>query len=302
MKLFTEITSTSVSDDDYFTYLTPEGELYDKSVLPSNEEEKTSQIKRENKAYSYKEQLEEIQLRKELELKKGKSKEVQLTPKQKEAVKNQLEKESAIRAKLKSMNDNLEKGISQVQACLDGSDVHLSLHYKKLLPVILEGLRSPLLALPMANLYLLLGSNQTSDNLGRNIALSTIRMYKPKCVLPEEWSKNELSTIVSDILNNDLNISEDSDDEEEENDPKDFIFTAPTFVFIFQFSKHALTAEFITTDELSIGIEIISKHAQMTGSESDEVDQYHPKFICPHMQCSNSSTISFSHATVKYSL
>jgi hypothetical protein len=60
-------------------------------------------MKRESKVYSYKEQLEELQLRRELEEKRrkqGKLKEPQLTPKQKEALRLQLEKESAIRARL----------------------------------------------------------------------------------------------------------------------------------------------------------------------------------------------------------
>jgi hypothetical protein len=60
-------------------------------------------MKRESKVYSYKEQLEELQLRRELEEKRrkqGKLKEPQLTPKQKEALRLQLEKESSIRARL----------------------------------------------------------------------------------------------------------------------------------------------------------------------------------------------------------
>ena len=44
------------------TYLTPEGELYDTSVIESNNVD-NSNIKRENKAYSYKEQMEELALR-----------------------------------------------------------------------------------------------------------------------------------------------------------------------------------------------------------------------------------------------
>ena len=59
-------------------------------------------MKRESKVYSYKEQLEEIQLRKELEEKRKKEgKAIQLTQKQKEAIKVQLEKESGIRASVK---------------------------------------------------------------------------------------------------------------------------------------------------------------------------------------------------------
>jgi hypothetical protein len=47
-----------VSRDDYFTFLTREGELYDRSVLENSKEEAARNIKRESKAYSYKEQME----------------------------------------------------------------------------------------------------------------------------------------------------------------------------------------------------------------------------------------------------
>jgi hypothetical protein len=60
-------------------------------------------MKRESKVYSYKEQLEELQLRRELDEKRrkqGKLKEPQLTPKQKEGLRLQLQKESAVRARL----------------------------------------------------------------------------------------------------------------------------------------------------------------------------------------------------------
>jgi hypothetical protein len=69
----------------------------------SENELNVKNMKRESKVYSYKEQLEELQLRRELEEKRrkqGKLKEPQLTPKQKEAVRLQLEKESTIRARL----------------------------------------------------------------------------------------------------------------------------------------------------------------------------------------------------------
>jgi len=48
--------------NDFQTYLTPEGELYDTSVIESNNVDNTN-IKRESKAYSYKEQMEELALR-----------------------------------------------------------------------------------------------------------------------------------------------------------------------------------------------------------------------------------------------
>lgn len=63
-------------------------------------------IRRENKLYSYEEQLAEIELRKEME-KKKKAKGIQVEPKltkqQQEAMQAQLEKESQIRKKTKEV-------------------------------------------------------------------------------------------------------------------------------------------------------------------------------------------------------
>lgn len=64
-------------------------------------------MKRESKAYSYKEQQEEIILRKEIEAKKikeGKIKEPELSTKQKEIMAIELEKEKIIRDKLKNVS------------------------------------------------------------------------------------------------------------------------------------------------------------------------------------------------------
>lgn len=60
-------------------------------------------MKRESKAYSFKEQQEEIMLKKEIEAKKikeGKLKKPELSPKQKEAMDIELKKESSIRNRL----------------------------------------------------------------------------------------------------------------------------------------------------------------------------------------------------------
>ena len=65
-------------------------------------------MKRESKAYSYKEQMEELELKKELSKKKkgkdsGRLDLDGLTPKQKEIVRLELEKEEGIRFKLKEV-------------------------------------------------------------------------------------------------------------------------------------------------------------------------------------------------------
>lgn len=92
-----------VTKDDYFTYLTPEGELYDKSVIPGDESDAEMNLKRESKAYSYKEQLEEMQLRRELAEKKKKDGKIKYSPKQLEAIKNQHIKEDGIRNRLREV-------------------------------------------------------------------------------------------------------------------------------------------------------------------------------------------------------
>lgn len=63
-------------------------------------------MKRESKAYSYKDQLEELQLRRELEEKRrkeGKIKEPQYTTKQLDAINAQRKKEELIRNRLKKV-------------------------------------------------------------------------------------------------------------------------------------------------------------------------------------------------------
>ena len=69
----------------------------------SAKEVQSGNIARESKLYSYKEQMEELALRKELEAKRareGRAGPEKLTPKQKEAIANQLDKESKIRSRV----------------------------------------------------------------------------------------------------------------------------------------------------------------------------------------------------------
>lgn len=89
-------------------------------------------MKRESKAYSYKEQQEEILLRKEIEAKKikeGKLKKPELSIKQKEAMAIELEKESVIRNKLKLVSiSNLHFFKFTNLSYIDHSIVFLYLH------------------------------------------------------------------------------------------------------------------------------------------------------------------------------
>nr|XP_019554630.2 eIF-2-alpha kinase activator GCN1 [Aedes albopictus] len=283
---------SNVTDEEYFTYLTPDGELYDKSVIPNSEEQtSTAHLKRENKAYSYKEQLEELTLRREIEEKRrkeGKSKPPQLTPKQKEAIEKQTEKEKAIKTRLRELNSIITTLISQIEGAAKGTPRELSLFFPTLLPAILRVFSSPLAAPSMVKLYLRLRETCFSGELvetGRDVAIATIRLSKPHCDLEESWCTENLLELVSDIL---VSLYDETIDKYnvhiEEDGAKSYLLNAPSFSYTFEFLKRAMVLPEAAKDEslLINGIQIIAYHAQIKGDTvdgQDFEDLYHPKYM-----------------------
>lgn len=287
----------NVSDSDYFTYLTPAGELYDRSVLPTDTiNQSTAQLKRESKVYSYKEQLEEIQLRKELEEKRrkeGKAKPVQYTPKQKEAIKAQMDKEEGIRSRLKDLHQSLIKIQKIIDCASKGNGEIFSQNFAHLLPGVLNLFHSPLAAPVLVKMYFNLreiafvGDDKALATLGTSLAKITIRLYEPHCDLDPEWVKedikesvvrnlNDLAEYTSQITNN------DEEDDENETDYK-HLLTAPAFCYAFMFLNKALRQKQIRSDEelMVTGIQVMSRHAQMRGETEmgSEDDFRHPKYM-----------------------
>lgn len=279
----------NVTDDEYFTFLTPEGELYDKSVIPNSDDlYSTTRLKRENKVYSYKEQLEEIQLRREIEEKRrkeGKAKPPVLTPKQKEVIQNQVEKEKSIRQRLKKSHDSLISLISMIKSACSGNAKAVSLHFYELLDAILRNLSSPLAAGPLTDLYFYLRTTCYSDKdteLGYLLAITTLRFCKPKCDLKEEWVSSNLDELTLETLTKLYNRTVEQLDDNGVMESEGCL-TAPAFSYAFQFLRRALLANCITSkDELMIkGILIIERHAQLKGNSisGDITDYHHPKYM-----------------------
>lgn len=283
-----------VKDEEYFTFLTPDGELYDKTVLPDFDASlKIDHMKRENKAYSYKEQIEELQLRREIEEKKrkeGKWKPPQLTPKQKEAIKAQTDKENAIKARLKSLNEKIQNAVSQIRGAAKGNPKQLSIYFNSLLPSILRILRSPLAAPVLTKLYYDLKSTCYTDDwdaLGSSIAIATLRLAEPKCDLDDDWQKVELgellTTTLDDLYGETVEIINDEANETAE-DKLELMLEVPTFCYAFEFLKRALLTKNLESDEdlLIKGIQIIGVHAQTRGFSEDATDPEdyrHPKHL-----------------------
>lgn len=273
----------NVTDDEYFTYLTPDGELYDKSVIPNNDDIYKDLIKkRENKVYSYKEQLEEIQLRREIEEKKRKDgtwKPPQLTHKQKEAIKNQTEKENATKERLKQLNNTLLAIVSLIKGALYGNGQNLQIYYARLLPKILQVLKSPLAADSLTKLYYELRTTCKKpefEELMKKLSITTLRMFEPHCDLNETWTANKLDSDIVSVLQlfGEKTIG-DGDNLQ--------LLLAPEFCYAFEFIKKALFHKAVAKNEdlLLLAIQIISKHVQVQGDTADGefTDYRHPKYL-----------------------
>lgn len=271
----------NVSDDDYFTYLTPDGELYDKSVIPNTDDiYKDLSKKRENKVYSYKEQLEEIQLRREIEEKKRKEgtwKPPQLTQKQQEAIRNQTEKERAIKERLYGLNTKILSIVSLVKGVLNGNPSQLQLYFAQLLPCILQVVKSPLAAESLTKLYydLRTACFAPDEELGNLLATTTLRLHEPHCDLNESWTKLEVSEQLSVTIQLFATVTLTEDE--------NVLLTAPAFCYAFELLKKALFHNIVTKNEdlMLLSIQLIAKHVQVQGNtvNGDLTDYRHPKYL-----------------------
>ncbi|XP_072839500.2 stalled ribosome sensor GCN1 [Pogona vitticeps] len=194
-----------VTQEEFAIMKTPEGELYDKSILQSAQQDnmKKANMKRENKAYSFKEQIIELELKEEIKKKKGIKEEIQLTSKQKEMVNAQLEKESQTRKQLKELDDELESMLGLLEAILKKSPCGFSRYIPALVGSFLPLLKSPLAAPRIKNPFLSLASCVMPPRLktfGTVASHVTLRMMKPECDLDESWCQEDLPTAVSRVV------------------------------------------------------------------------------------------------------
>ncbi|XP_068630147.1 stalled ribosome sensor GCN1 [Battus philenor] len=287
-----------VTRDEYFVFLTPEGELYDKSVVPGNDENKEMNLKRESKAYSYKEQLEELQLRKELEEKRrreGKVKEVPLTAKQKEAIKVQLAKENAIRERLNVLNERVVLAEQLLRAVQAGSAAALCLRARRVVTAVLGALRSPLAAPRLATTFLHLRQALLPRHpvLGDTVARVALRLHKPQCDLDPCWEEEDLEKAAIRTINllhaatAEPKFVANESDEAAPDAPalKTSHFTAPGFCYIFPLLKLGLSGP-ARADEATMvnGLAVIARHARLRGDPCDPRDMLRPTlFPVDHM-------------------
>ncbi|VDL73397.1 unnamed protein product [Nippostrongylus brasiliensis] len=132
-------------------YRCSEGHLYNTEVLDFDEGEISHNMRRENKAYSYKEQLAEMQLRRELAEKKRK--EGKLTAAQKQVMEKELQKEKVIRDEMGELYKVAEAKLDEARAMV-AADHHGAMSRPELLfDYCLPLTRSHLIAAEASQLF-----------------------------------------------------------------------------------------------------------------------------------------------------
>eukprot|EP00058_Branchiostoma_floridae_P014051 XP_002599539.1 hypothetical protein BRAFLDRAFT_121765 [Branchiostoma floridae] len=236
-----------VTTEEYNIMRWPEGELYNQTILQDATLQDSSKgnIKRENKAYSYEEQLIEEELRKELEKKatKGAKAKPQLTKKQEEALAAELGRESAIRTKLLQLDDVLVKASSLLQASIEGSPSALRAHINTVSKLLQPLLQSPLAAPRVMPVLVSLRTavfDKDTEYLG-------VACFMSHCVTVPSENKSRL--LIGPL-------------------------SAPRFAYFFPLLKYVLQngGSKIKGDLEVMGkaIEVIEEHTRLRGAEEDE--------------------------------
>nr|XP_023696536.1 eIF-2-alpha kinase activator GCN1 [Paramormyrops kingsleyae] len=273
-----------VTREEYSIMLTHEGELYDKSIIQSAQQESTKKgnLKRENKAYSFKEQIIELELQEEIKKKKGIKEEVQLTSKQKEMVQSQLEKEAAIRRRLQELEAELKANVRLLGALLSRRPAHLSWHLPGVLQVLMPLLHSPLAAPIVRQPFLDIGiflMPKELHHLAMLVGQVTLRVLKPECPLEEAWCQEGLATATQRTVLLLHGHTVPRRDAKTDARP----LSAPSFSFCFPL-LHAMLGQTASDQEEAMlvqALQIISEHAQLRARDSPDllVDEYGPEML-----------------------
>ncbi|XP_038061522.1 eIF-2-alpha kinase activator GCN1-like [Patiria miniata] len=293
----------TITKEEYDIMKTPEGELYNKAIIEklAPDAPSTANMKRESKAYSYKDQVMEIELRKEMEAKKrakGMKVEVKLSKKQQEAKDAELAKESAIRNRLKQLDQELTSTASLLHASIQGNPAAMCRHIPTLVPSLLSLLSSPLAAPYVVSLFLDLGQcvfDKEEYNTGATVAYCTLRLSSVACPIEPNWCKEDLvdmATRAVEVLHGGRASSSDDDsDDDDLSDERDEPslhsrrFPAPTFAYFFPLLNRVLKDGGIAVDKkeevVDKSLAILSAHAQLRCQDSmlDEIDENGPELL-----------------------
>ncbi|KAE9549814.1 hypothetical protein FO519_006979 [Halicephalobus sp. NKZ332] len=206
-------------------FKTKEGELYNIAVIDEASDlnlEKTK-VKRENKAYSIKEQLAEIELRKELARKNREA--GKLTEKQKAAVNKELKEESEVRKQMAELYHPVEITFSILAEAARYNPKGACFYVDVLYEVVVPLLKSHLVSSIAAETFLAFSDaffEPSTDSLGALVGTAALRVLGSLGYADVHWVEslvdqltrvfNSLASlcIVIDIPMDDLTLEEDN--------------------------------------------------------------------------------------------
>ncbi|XP_005746121.1 translational activator GCN1 [Pundamilia nyererei] len=277
-----------VTREEYAIMLTPEGELYDKSIIQSAQKENTKKVnmKRENKAYSYKEQIIELELQEELKKKKGIKEEIQLTTKQKEMMQIQLEKESATRKRLQELDGELQSVVGLLEATLIERPAQITRELPAVLQVLMPLLHSPLAAPSIQQVFLDIGvclMPKSLQHLAVLVGHVTLRLLKPECDLDKAWEQEDLATAAHRTV---MLLHNHTVPQREGKTADAAPLSAPAFSFCFPLLNATLRESSDSTEEaentMMRALQVINEHSQLradTNSDDVAIDENGPELL-----------------------
>ncbi|NXE34968.1 GCN1 kinase, partial [Ptilorrhoa leucosticta] len=278
-----------VTREEFAIMKTPEGELYDKSIIQSAQQDsmKKTNMKRENKAYSFKEQIIELELKEEIKKKKGIKDEVQLTSKQKELMHAQLEREAQIRKRLKELDNELETALGLLDAVIKKKPPGLTQYIPGLISSFLPLFRSPLAAPRIKKPFLSLASCVMPARLktfGTLVSHVTLRLMKPECELDESWCQEELHVALNRVVS--LLHAHTIPSRTSKGEPGAAPLSAPAFSLVFPLLKTVMIETPHNSEDkeefLVKILQILTVHSQLRSSGSGQsllVDENGPELL-----------------------
>ncbi|XP_060926868.1 stalled ribosome sensor GCN1 [Limanda limanda] len=276
-----------VTREEYAIMLTPEGELYDTSIIQSAQMESTKKtnVKRENKAYSYKDQIFEIEFQEEQRKKKGIKEEVQLSSKQKEMMQIQLDRESSIRKRLEGMDVELQSVMGLLEAALIERPAQITKELPAVLQVLLPLLQSPLAAPHVESPFLDIGVCLMPKHLHHIAVLVghvTLRLLKPECDLDSAWEQEALDTAANRsvvLLHNQTVLQRESKSDVAP-------LSAPAFSFCFPLLNAMLRESSGSTEEtenmMTKALQVLNEHCELraeTNIDAIVIDEKGPELL-----------------------
>ncbi|CAD6185730.1 unnamed protein product [Caenorhabditis auriculariae] len=239
-------TYTKLTEKQIAVYKCPEGQLYNTDALDFDEGEGMHNMKRENKAYSYKDQLAEIQLKRELAEKR--KKEGKLTPKQKQVMEKELASEKVVRDELKELYNVAEEKLDELRALVAadhaGAFARPTLLFDHCLPLT----KSLLIAKEAAAVFLAYrhaAFEHTDDYLDELVASCWLRVIGAQWQI-DSWKDEPLNTALKrmlSLLNERAFVVDTGDDDADDLIFDDEIVGPPQLTLLYPLCKVILTSD-----------------------------------------------------------